>query len=166
MNVPKVANLGENSTRPIDEVDRRMLRALQAKPELSVAALSERIGLSQTPCWRRLKRLENEGVIVRRALILDERQLGLPISVLAHLKLQRHDEETLEALEADALKYPEIVECFSMSGESDYVMRVVAASVDDYERFLKRVLLHLPGVASVNSSFMLKSVKMTTDLPV
>ena len=105
-------------------------------------------------------------MIKRLALILDPRQLGLPISVLAHLKLHRHDEETLEAFETAVSGHGEIVECFSVSGESDYVMRIVAASVDDYERFLKKVLLHLPGIASMNSSFIMNEVKRTTDLPV
>lgn len=152
--------------RSLDEMDRRMLRLLQAKPEISVADLGEQVGLTQTPCWRRLKRLEADGVILRRAVILDPRKLGMSVSVLAHLRLARHDEATLEALESQTLAHPEIVECFSMSGESDYVMRVLAASIDDYEHFLKKVLLHLPGVASINSSFMLKHVKMTTDVPV
>jgi Lrp/AsnC family transcriptional regulator len=153
-------------TETLDDMDRRILRVLQAEPELSIAQLGERVGLSQTPCWRRLKRLEADGVIQRRALILDARRLGLSVSVLAHLKLHRHDEDTLEQFEAAVLGHGEIVDCFSVSGESDYVMRVVAASIGDYERFLKKVLLHLPGVASVNSSFMMNIVKMTTDLPV
>jgi Lrp/AsnC family transcriptional regulator len=160
------ANRRESASGRLDDTDRRILRVLQAEPDLAVAQLSERVGLSQTPCWRRLKRLRADGVIQRLALVLDPREVGLPISVLANLKLHRHDEETLEALEVAVLGHGEIVECFSVSGESDYVMRVVAASIDDYERFLKKVLLHLPGVASVNSSFMLNVVKMTTDLPV
>ncbi len=157
---------GETFRKGLDETDRRILRALQAEPDLAIAQLSERVGLSQTPCWRRLKRLKETGVIRRLALILDPRQLGLPISVLAHLKLHRHDEATLEGFEAAVLGHPQIVDCVSVSGESDYAMRVVAASVDDYERFLKKVLLHLPGVASINSSFMMNVVKRTTDLPV
>ena len=166
MNALSKLNRGESTPRGLDETDRRILRVLQAEPDLPVAQLSERVGLSQTPCWRRLKRLKADGVIQRLALILDPRQLGLPVSVLAHLRLHRHDEETLEGLEVAVTGHAEIVECFSVSGESDYVRRVVAASIDDYERFLKKVLLHLPGVASVNSSFMLNVVKMTTDLPI
>lgn len=151
--------------RALDDMDRRILRAMQANPDLSVADLSAIVGLSQTPCWRRIKRLEADGVITRRAILFDPKKVGLPINVLAHVRLQRHDEETLEALERETLRHPEILECFSMSGESDYVMRVVAADMDAYERFLKKVLLHLPGIASVNSSFTLKTVKSTPDLP-
>lgn len=150
----------------MDETDRRILRVVQADPDLPVVEIARRAGLSHTPCWRRLKKMEADGVIVGRALVLDAKQLGLTVNVFAALRLRQHDEETLEALEAAACGHPEIVECFSMSGESDYIVRVVARSIDDYERFLKKVLLHLPGVSSVNSSFALKCIKTTTALPV
>jgi Lrp/AsnC family transcriptional regulator len=150
----------------MDDTDRRILRVFQANPELPVAEIAERAGLSHTPCWRRLKKMEADGVIAGRAVLLDAKLLGLSVSVFAALRLKQHDEETLEALEAAVCDHPQIVECFSMSGESDYTIRVVAGSIEDYERFLKKVLLHLPGVASVNSSFALKCVKMTTVLPV
>lgn len=154
------------SERTLDDMDRKIVRTMQQHPNISIAELSERIGLSQTPCWRRLKRLEKDNVILRRAVIFDARKLGFSINVLAHIKLHRHDEETLETLERAASGQPEILECFSMSGESDYVMRIIAEGIEEYERFLKKVLLHLPGVASVNSSFTLKTIKSTTDLPV
>jgi len=152
--------------RPLDDMDRKIIRAIQTSPDLSVADLSEHVGLSQTPCWRRLKRLEQDGVILRRATICDTKKLGLSIIVLAHIKLHRHDEETLETLERQVIEHPMILECFSMSGDSDYIVRIVAEDMDDYERFLKKVILHLPAVASVNSSFVLKIIKSTTDLPV
>jgi len=150
----------------MDETDRRILRVYQANPDLSVVELAAKVGLSQTPCWRRLKRLETDGVIAGRAVLLDAKSLGLTVNVFANLRLKQHDEDTLEALEREVWHHPEIVECFSMSGESDYILRVVARSIEDYEHFLKKVLLHLPGVSSVNSSFALKSVKMATILPV
>lgn len=150
----------------IDEVDRRVLRALQELPEAPIVEIAERAGLSHTPCWRRMKRLEADGIIIGKVVLLNARKLGWSISVFAHLKIQRHDEDTLEAFERAVCAHPEIVECFSMSGESDYLMRILARSIDDYERFLKKVLLHLPGVGAVNSSFALKPIKMTTNLPV
>jgi Lrp/AsnC family transcriptional regulator len=150
----------------VDAIDRKILTLMQAHPDLSVLELSERVGLSHSPCWRRLKRLEADGVIRERAVLLDAAALGLTVNVFAHLKLRQHDEATLEALESAARGRPEIVECFSMSGESDYILRIVIGNIGDYERFLKKVLLHLPGVASVNSSFALKCVKLTTQLPV
>lgn len=105
-------------------------------------------------------------MIAGRAVLLDARSLGLTVNVFANIQLKQHDEQTLEALEAAVRDHPEVVECFSMSGTSDYTIRVVARSIEDYERFLKKVLLHLPGVSSINSSFALKCVKMTTALPV
>jgi Lrp/AsnC family transcriptional regulator len=150
----------------LDTIDRKILNLLQSHPEMSVSEISERVGLSQTPCWRRVKRLEADGVIRERAVLLDPAALGLGVNVFASLKLRQHDETTLEALENAARSRPEIVECFSMSGDSDYILRVVIRSIDAYEQFLKKVLLHLPGVASVNSSFALKCVKLTTRLPI
>lgn len=149
----------------MDDVDRRIMREVQRQPTISMSDLAEAVGLSQTPCWRRLRALEQEGV-VRRAAILDRRALGMGVDVFAQVKIGRHDETTLNAFETEVLTHPEIVECFSMSGESDYMMRVVVTSIEHYERFLKKVLLHLPGVAAVNSSFALNTIKLTTDLPV
>ncbi len=149
----------------LDPADRRILAALQDYPEISIAELAPLVGLSQTPCWRRMKRLQETGVIKGRAWLLEAEALGLAVNVFAELKLKQHDEDTLEALEAQARSLPQIVECFSMSGDSDYLLRVVVASVSDYERLLKKVLLHLPGVGSVSSSFALAAVKVTTKLP-
>jgi Lrp/AsnC family transcriptional regulator len=150
----------------MDDMDRRILRMTQAYPGLTVSDLAEKVGLSHTPCWRRLKKLEADGIIAGRAVLLDAKRLGLTVNVFAHLRLKQHDEETLDALEQAVFLHPEIVESFSMSGTSDYVLRVVAKSIEEYERFLKKTLLHLPGVSSINSSFALKTVKMTTILPV
>jgi Lrp/AsnC family transcriptional regulator len=150
----------------MDDIDLRILRSYQARPELSMADLASEVGLSQTPCWRRLKRMEELGLIRGRANLLDAAALGFGVNVFANLRIKQHDEETLEAFEAAVRNHAEIVECFSMSGDSDYILRVLARSIEDYERFLKKVLLHLPGVASINSSFALKPVKMTTFIPV
>lgn len=150
----------------LDEIDFKILRMLQSKPAVTMTELADHVGLSQTPCWRRVKQLEASGVIARRAVLLDARKLGFAVDVFAHLRIGRHDEDSLEAFEESVRGHPEILECFSMSGESDYLMRIVTRSIEHYERFLKKVLLHLPGVASVNSSFALKQVKITTDVPV
>lgn len=149
----------------MDATDIKIVRFLQAYPEISMSDLAEKIGLSQTPCWRRVKKLEDEGIISGRAVILNPKSLGIIIDVIAQLRMSRQDEETLEALEAAVQTHPEIVECFSMSGESDYMLRVMARSIEDYEIFLKKTLVHLPGVTGVNSSFVLKRVKLTTNLP-
>jgi Lrp/AsnC family transcriptional regulator len=150
----------------VDETDRKLLAALQANPQRAISDLASDIGLSHTPCWRRLRKLEETGVIRERAVILDPVMLDLTVSVFAEVRLKQHDEETLEALEQQARERPEILECFSMSGQFDYLMRVVVRSVADYEVFLKKVLLHLPGVGSINSSFALNCIKLTTRLPI
>lgn len=150
----------------MDEMDRKILRVLQDSPEISVTDLAQKVGLSHTPCWRRIKQMEESGVIRERAVILDPTIMGLSISVFANIRLKAHDEATLEAFEQTAQGRPEIVDCFSMSGESDYIVRVIVGSIDQYEKFLKKVLLHFPGVASVNSHFSLKCVKKTTKLPI
>jgi Lrp/AsnC family transcriptional regulator len=150
----------------VDDTDIKILRKLQESPDISMVDLAQDIGLSHTPCWRRVKQLEANGAIRERAIVLDPKIMGLAISVFAHVKLKAHDEDTLEALEHEACSRPEIVDCFSMSGESDYIFRIVVKSIDEYEVLLKKVLLHLPGIASVNSHFALKCLKHTTKLPI
>lgn len=150
----------------MDKIDLRILAILQELPDISTNDLAEKVGLSHTPCWRRLKRLENDGVIKGRVVLLDARLLGLTVNVFADITLKQHDEDTLIALEAALEQQPAIVECFSVSGNSDYILRVVTSSIEAYEQFLKKVLLHLPGVAAVNSRFALGCIKMTTALPI
>jgi len=150
---------------PLDKTDLKILRRLQSAPDISVTKLAEEVGLSHTPCWRRLKRLERDGIILSRVTILNGPYLGFKVNVLASLRLRVHDEETLEEFERAANSCPQIVECFSVCGDSDYVLRVIVRGIDEYESFLKKVLLHLPGVASVTSIPALKSVKVTTMLP-
>jgi Lrp/AsnC family transcriptional regulator len=150
----------------MEAMDLRILQIVQSNPDMAVADIAEKAGLSHTPCWRRLKRLESEGVIRGRATLLDPKALGLTVNVFALIRLSKHDEDTLNNFEAMTKDRPEIVECFSMSGESDYILRVVVRSIDEYEQLLKKFLLHLPGVAAINSSFTLKCVKLTTELPI
>lgn len=150
----------------MDELDRKILRHMQRNPDASIAAIAETVGMSHTPCWRRIRKMESDGIIEGRALRLNGQKLGIGVDVFAHIRLKMHDEATLEALENEARSHPQIVECFSMSGESDYLMRIVVGSIDDYQLFLKKTLLHFPGVSSVNSSFALQRVKLTCDLPI
>ena len=149
----------------MDAIDLRILATLQKEPDLSMAGIADAVGLSITPCWRRMKRLEKEGVILGKAILLNGRALGLTVNVFAEIRLKQHDESTLLALEDVVRSRAEIVECFSVSGEADYLMRVVVSSIEAYEAFLKKVLLHLPGVAAVNSRFTLGCIKLTTNLP-
>ena len=149
----------------MDGIDRNILRILQEDSTIAMAELARRVGLSHTPCWRRVKQLEECGAIRERVVILDPVIMGMNVHVLANIRLKAHDEETLNAFETAARERPEIVECFIMGGESDYAVRIVVGSIEEYEHLLKKVLLHFPGVASVNSHFALKCVKNTTRLP-
>jgi len=133
---------------------------------MSVVDIAAHVGLSHTPCWRRIKKLEEMGAIRGKVVLLDAQLLGLTVDVFAQLKLKQHDEETLNRFETAVRDRSEIVECFSMSGDSDYLIRIVIDSIASYETFLKKVLLHLPGVGSINSNFALGCVKMTTNLPI
>jgi Lrp/AsnC family transcriptional regulator len=150
----------------MDDIDRKILRVLQEDASISIVDLAQKVGLSHTPCWRRVKQMEEAGIIRGRAVLLDQQLLGLPINVLANVKLKAHDEETLEAFEKAAAQQPAIVDCFIMGGDSDYALRIVVGSIDEYERLLKKTLLHFPGVAAMNSHFALKCVKNTTKLPI
>ncbi len=150
----------------LDKFDLRILRELQLRADLSVAELGERIGLSHTPCWRRIRRLEEAGVIRERVTLLDPKLLNLDVNVFAQVTLTRHDEETLERFEEAVQDVAEVVECHTLSGDRDFLLRIVVGDVSDYERLLKKHLVHLPGVASVSSTFALKQVKYTTVLPV
>ena len=149
----------------MDETDRKILTVLQQDADLSAAQVAEKVGLSATPCWRRIRKLEADGIIAGRAVLLNAKALGLTVNVYADIRLRQHDEDTLLAFEAAIARLPQIVECFSVSGESDYIVRIITDSIETYEWLLKKMLLHMPGVASVNSRFALGCVKMTTALP-
>lgn len=150
----------------LDEYDRKILRALQENADYSMSDLGNLIGLSHTPCWRRLKRLEAEGVIRGKVTLLDPKLLNLGVTVHAYITIKHHDATSLEAFENMILAIPEVVECYSTSGEKDYVLRVVVESVEHYERLMKQTLIHLPNIGSINSAFALKQVKFTTQLPI
>ncbi|WKD51494.1 Lrp/AsnC family transcriptional regulator [Microbulbifer spongiae] len=149
----------------MDDFDRKILRALQENADYSMAELGDKVGLSHTPCWRRIKRLEAEGIIRGRVTLLDPRKLDLGVTVYCYITIHNHDEESLNSFESAVQSVQEVVECYSTSGDKDYVLRVVVDSVEHYEQLLKRSLVHLPNVASVNSTFALKQVKYTTQLP-
>lgn len=154
-----------NDSLKLDEFDRHILKALQRKADYSMADLGEKVGLSHTPCWRRIKRLESEGIIKARVTLLNARKLDLKVIVFAYVVMKQHDEASLNVFENSVMDVDEIVECYLASGEKDYVLRVIVSSVDDYERLLKGRILQLPNVESVNSTFALKQVKYSTELP-
>lgn len=149
----------------LDEFDLKILRTLQENADYSMAELGEKVGLSHTPCWRRIKRLEAEGVVLGKVTLLNPQILNLGVTVHAYITIKSHDEASLTSFESAVSDVQEIVECYSTSGEKDYLLKIIVTSVDHYEQLLKQTLVHLPNVASVNSTFALKQIKYTTKLP-
>ncbi len=149
----------------IDRLDRRILDILQSDSSLSVAQVAERIGLSQSPCWRRIDRLENAGVIKRRVALLERKKLNLNVLVFAHVKLDTHSKNALPEF-AEAIEgFPEVLECHVLMGPVDFMLRIVTKDVESYERFFFENLSKLPQVREVNSMIALSAIKDTTALP-
>jgi len=150
----------------LDDIDRRILVALQEDGRLSNLALAERVGLSAAPCLRRVRALERSGVILRYVALLDARAVDCAVTVFAQVRLNRPGERELEAFESAVSTRPEVLDCFLMSGEADYLLRIVVPDVAAYERFLKDSLTRLQNVASIRSTFALRQAKYSTALPV
>jgi len=150
----------------LDAIDRKILKALQADSRLTMQELADRVGLSISPCHRRVKLLEQRGVIIGYVARVDQQALGLPVSVFISIKLARQKEEDLDRFAAAISGWEEVLECYLMTGPRDYLLRVVAADLASYEAFLKNKLTRLDGVASIESSFALSQVKYSIALPV
>lgn len=149
----------------LDAIDRKILAALQDNGRLSNVELAERVGLSPSPCLRRVRMLEDAGMITRYVALLDQKAVGLPVSVFISIKLERQSEDDLDRFEAEVSRYPEVLECYLMTGTRDYLLRVATRDLAAYERFLKTKLTRVENVASIESSFALKQVKYTNSLP-
>jgi DNA-binding Lrp family transcriptional regulator len=152
--------------KSLDRLDRRILDELQSDARISNQELAQRVGLSAAPCWRRLRRLEEEGFIAGYATLLSAPAIGLPIQAYALVSLENHHPQTVRQFDQLVRDRPEVLECHSMSGPNDYLLRIVAASMNAYEQFLSTRVLQLSGVRSVNTSFVLRTKKFTTRLPV
>jgi DNA-binding Lrp family transcriptional regulator len=152
--------------KTLDRLDRRILDELQGDARISNQELAKRVGLSPAPCWRRLRRLEEAGFIAGYATLLDGPAVGLPIMAYATVSLENHHPETVREFDQLVNDRPEVLECHSMSGPNDYLLRIVAASMDAYERFMSAHVLQIRAVRSVNTSFVLRTKKFTTRLPV
>lgn len=153
-------------TMKLDQIDRNILVQLQNDGRMTINDLAEKVGLSSTPCLRRVKRLLEDDVIKGFAAHVDQVVVGLPVSVFVNVTLVRQVESELEAFEAAVAACPEVMECYLMTGTSDYLLRVVAADLFAYERFLKSVLTPIPGIANIQSSFALRQIVHRTTLPV
>ncbi|HEV2081619.1 MAG TPA: Lrp/AsnC family transcriptional regulator [Brevundimonas sp.] len=149
----------------LDAIDARILDILQHDAGLSVAEVADRVGLSASPCWRRIKRLEDQGLIVKRVTLLDAVQLGLDFEVYAIVKLNLPSTENLERFEAAVAGWPEVVQCATITGREDYVLRIVTSDMHAFDKFLREKLLALGIVSDCESHIVTRGVKNVTTLP-
>lgn len=150
----------------LDRTDRRILGILQTEAGVTATEVGERIGLSQSACWRRIQRLRDAGVIKDQPAILDREKVGLSTMVFAQVKLTSHGRTNITDF-ADAVRqYPEVLDCYVVLGNVDFLLRIVTGDIKDYERFMYEKLSQLPGVQEVNSSIALSEMKHTTVLPI
>src|ERR1043165_3238023 len=150
----------------LDAIDRKILAALKANGRATMQQIADHDGLCLSPCPRRVRLLEERGVISRYAAMVDQKAIGLHVSVFISIKLARQKEEDLNRFARAISKWDEVLECYLMTGNRDYLLRVVAADLPSYEAFLKNKLTRLDGIASTESSFALSQVKYSIALPV
>jgi Lrp/AsnC family transcriptional regulator len=148
----------------LDEMDIKILALLQKDATRPVADIGKAVGLSTTPCWRRIQRLEQSGVIERRAAILDAAKVNVGVTVFVSIKTDQHTLDWLEKFHDAVVEFPEVVEFYRMSGEVDYLMRVVVPDIAAYDAFYKKLIARIP-IAKVSSAFAMERIKSTTEMP-
>ena len=149
----------------LDAVDARILDLIQHDAGLSVAEIAERVGLSSSPCWRRIKRLEDEGVIQRRVTILDREKLGLDFEVYCTVKLLLPTKDNLDTFEQSVKRWPEVVQCATVTGAADYELRIVTRDMHSFDEFLRDKVLSLGLVSNIESRIVIRTVKNSTAVP-
>lgn len=150
----------------IDQIDRRILNLLQQEPGINATSIGERIGLSQSACWRRVQRLRDEGIILEQAVKLDREKVGLNTMVFAHVKLTSHGRSNLASFAESVSEFAEVLDCYVLLGNVDFLLRIVTRDIKAYEQFFFEKLSQLPGIQEVNSSIVMSDVKHTTVLPI
>jgi len=149
----------------LDAYDRRILELLQEDASLSSAQIAERVGLSQSPCWRRIQRLKDEGVIRGQVTLLDRKKIGLNTQIFAEVKLNAHGRSNFTEFTEAIRGFPEVLECYVLMGAVDFLLRIVTSDIEAYERFFFEKLSNVPGIQEVNSIVALSEIKSTTSLP-
>jgi Lrp/AsnC family leucine-responsive transcriptional regulator len=152
--------------RELDALDRRILDHVQSDGRITNQDLSERVGLSPSPCLRRLKQLESDGVITRYVALVDPEAVGLGVTAFVRVRLDQQGDRHLEAFEEAVMRFPEVMECYLMTGEADYQLRVLVPSLGAFEDFLRSRLTRIGGVAQVTTSFALRPVVYRTKIPI
>ena len=151
-------------SQELDTIDARILDLIQHDASLSVAEIAERVGLSSSPCWRRIKRMEEAGIIAKRVALIDPETVGLGMTVFVAIKTSDHSDEWLENFARSVSAIPEVVEFYRMSGDTDYLLKLLVASIADYDRVYKK-LIRSAKLSDVSSSFAMEEIKFTTALP-
>lgn len=150
----------------LDDAERRILRALQRDGSQTIAELAAKVGLSASPCWRRVDRLEREGIIRGRIALVDRRKVGLSAHIFAQVRLNAHGRANLDEFAAAICSFPEVLDAYVLMGKTDFMLRIVARDIDAYERFFFDKLSRLPGIQEINSTVALSEIKSTTELPI
>jgi Lrp/AsnC family leucine-responsive transcriptional regulator len=145
--------------------DRLLLAELQRDSRQTTQELADKVGMSTSATWRRIKSLEESGIIDRYAVIVNPRKAGFGLASMVHISLARHEQANVENFIREVLRHPEVLECFATSGEADFHLRVVVEDIDAYNRFLDDFIFRLPGVSQVRSNIVLKEIKADTALP-
>jgi DNA-binding Lrp family transcriptional regulator len=145
--------------------DRAILSELQRDSRLTMQQLAEKVGMSSSACWRRIRSLEESGVIDRYAVIVNPVKAGFSLSSMTLVSLARHEERSVENFITEVMRHPEVLECFATSGEADFHLRVVVEDIDAYNKFLDDFIFRIPGVSQVRSNIVLKEIKADTALP-
>ncbi len=156
----------KSANLPLSGIDRKILRALQEDGRMTIQAIADRVGLSASPCLRRIRQMEEAGIITAYSATVDQKAVGLPVSVFISIKLERQRAAELDRFGAAVKSWPEVMECYLMTGQFDFLLRVVCADLGAYEAFLRDKLTQLEGVGSIESSFSLGQVKYSRVLPV
>lgn len=150
----------------LDQADRRLLRLLQEDSSQSIARLAEQAGLTQTPCWRRVQRLREEGVIQRDVALVDRRKVGLDTQIFAQVRLTAQGRERIDQFAEKICSFPEVLECYVVMGSTDFLLRIVATDMHAYESFFFEKLSRVPGVQEISSMVALSEIKSTTAVPI
>ena len=145
--------------------DLRILQLLQSDASLSTAEIAEKVGLSQSPCWRRISRLEQAGLIKRRVAVLDHQKLGMEVVVFVNISLTAHGRQNLAAFEKEIRLFPEVLECYTVTGQMDYLLKIVTKDIQHYESFIRNQLMTLPMIREMHSTIAVTEIKDTTELP-
>ena len=149
----------------LETKDQHLLAELQRDSRLTMQELADKVGMSTSACWRRVKALESDGIISRYAVIVDAKKAGFGLSSMVHVSLARHEQKHVDHFVREVSRHPEVLECFATSGEADFHLRVVVEDIDAYNVFLDNFIFKLPGVSQVRSNIVLKEIKADTALP-